>query len=794
VNQKAPKDDQWQFDPFEVDMVYQDVMTSGTAFGGTGRLKANQNKILEWTASSVVAALNSCKSAAIGCVKSVCGSGSLASCYGQSLGANGKLDFGTFAARIQEDRCKTMVNTNQNCRDFLIERDDTVSSIWNMVWGTTTDTWTGAFGIPMQLFNDLSYMFNDAAVRNVFLQCQNETDACIRRECGSDFLRCYIDDPHKVGALTGNTAYGTASFTNEGMADATSRAVGGFDGTMAKNLCIFSIKRSQACMNYFDIEYAKKEKENYNWAGSWNMMGASANASAAGATDKWSSWEINSSITNADGTSQTLFEKCDATHTYTKDYERKDDQGAVVESNKTTASASRAYEFCAAQEDDIFKEVMARVAGEARGKLTQMKLDKKNACEKHKGQNSFENVYMWVPKDKVVIPNDYAEYGLVMAEIDPDDNYSGTYKELMNKFRGFSPLSTKVQATKDLWGAFCMVEVGLKSGDAKISEMFEKGKVKYKKVVEETYGPDEGVHGKNLKAFTMIFSGGQNAKVTDKEEDATFTSNRLAYFALGDSVMCGSWIDRADLESIERVIRNEAAVAEFNKTSNDWWNNHGAQIAGILGAAGGAVGGGFAGKAIGGFFGDNFNSDTNEVLVAQGSLAGVKGAVSTARGVIGSKESSCAGAADGVMQKYIENINSPVTHNGLSGISGTINVYSYTKQTNCSGPGMTWNDVASRLDSVEGEIRKIENAKPTDAANSKAKARGTWIGAAAGGLGGGLLAGGITQSAINEANRMRELKAGDAAVKAWFDNVGSKIQCTVGGRVVGSYGDIITLN
>jgi hypothetical protein len=63
------------------------------------------------------------------------------------------------------------------------------------------------------------------------------------------------------------------------------------------------------------------------------------------------------------------------------------------------------------------------------------------------------------------------------------------------------------------------------------------------------------------------------------------------------------------------------------------------------------------------------------------------------------------------------------------------------------------------------------------------------IGGAAVGLGAGLL----TDSITKRSRELKELQAQDDAVKAWFDNVGSKIQCTVGGKVIGAYGDLIEL-
>jgi hypothetical protein len=66
---------------------------------------------------------------------------------------------------------------------------------------------------------------------------------------------------------------------------------------------------------------------------------------------------------------------------------------------------------------------------------------------------------------------------------------------------------------------------------------------------------------------------------------------------------------------------------------------------------------------------------------------------------------------------------------------------------------------------------------------------GGTVGAAALGIGGGLMA----KSIADKSHELKKRAAEDAAVAAWFNTVGSKIKCVVGGKVVGSYGDMIEL-
>jgi hypothetical protein len=105
-------------------------------------------------------------------------------------------------------------------------------------------------------------------------------------------------------------------------------------------------------------------------------------------------------------------------------------------------------------------------------------------------------------------------------------------------------------------------------------------------------------------------------------------------------------------------------------------------------------------------------------------------------------------------------------------------------------------------DSVLEDIQAQKNSLDTLINNSlRTGTDGTnWsdISATAGGaiLGAGIVGFGaskITQSVTERNFELSALKSGDAAVTAWVENALSSIQCTVGGKVVGSYGDTITL-
>jgi len=104
------------------------------------------------------------------------------------------------------------------------------------------------------------------------------------------------------------------------------------------------------------------------------------------------------------------------------------------------------------------------------------------------------------------------------------------------------------------------------------------------------------------------------------------------------------------------------------------------------------------------------------------------------------------------------------------------------------------------LTSGDGVLNKLSAAeqalnKTKDPAAKEAQTKGiaTGVGAGVGALALGLGAGFMTQSIVDKNHELEKLKKSDEAVKKWFDNVGSKIQCSVGGKVLGSYGETIEL-
>lgn len=720
VNGNVPKNDSWLTDTFEIQAIYNDMVQT--------RMGTNKNKILEWLAHGIGSAITSCKNATSDCVKTACGSGSLAACYGMALDGGAININNTKLGEIIEYRCSGQIVNNQSCKDLLVDKgtSGSVTDVWKNVWGDRTanagtDAYNGKFGLVGQLNNELSYMFSEAIIRDMFTQCRDESEACVRRECGSGFTNCYINDQHLTSssAMAANSNYGSVEISN-GIASATANAAGGFDEVMARNLCIIPIKRSLACQNYFDIEYAKNPPvgQAYSWAGAWGGLSGAVGSSSGG----WSTTAITQ------GTKTT--EACSASKTYTRTVQSGCDasgENCTATDSIDIIAGSAAAQNCATQEAAIFGELIADVAATATAKLTLEQNKLKNQCESRRGQMASADNFIWAERPST-IPDDYSIKGL-----------------------GSNTVTT---GTPNLWGAFCQVKVSIMSTDPHISEKLSK------------------------------------------------TS---AYFSLGDAVMCGSWITQSDLNNITASIKAGVSVDDTAE-KNAWW------IAGAAGALLGAVGGGVLGNKIGTELDDNKNAakDNIDMDEIKGQLAALDKCADVATGLL----TSVQGISENNCYKMVADTQNGCKYLGVAGVNSDAITLGKVEAAECS-QGLTQKKNGSCDDISWSNYKKLECTGGSGLLDKIAKARqdllkaqsdavtgveskagrnwGTAIGAIGGAALGGAATGLLAHNVARIEREVRQKRAKDAAVAEWFENVGSKIQCAIGGKPVGYYGDVIEI-
>ncbi len=229
VNGRLPTGTQLS-DTWEQNTVYEDVMYGATA----PRWNANQSKIKEWIAADVVASVQSCAKTATSCAVNACGYGSLAVCYAVAKDANNVVNIQSDATRVQTS-CRTPVTNEQSCRDiFLPNGTIDVTDMWTQIW---TNDKTGAYA---SLTKKLGQTFTETSVSRIRSQCQNEVEKCATDACGGQYLdTCFHRDGTTISTLSGENTGGK------------------LDTAMVVGLCSSTVRKSDSCKTYFDMEFAK---------------------------------------------------------------------------------------------------------------------------------------------------------------------------------------------------------------------------------------------------------------------------------------------------------------------------------------------------------------------------------------------------------------------------------------------------------------------------------------------------------------------------------------------------------
>lgn len=292
-------------------------------------------------------------------------------------------------------------------------------------------------------------------------------------------------------------------------------------------------------------------------------------------------------------------------------------------------------------------------------------------------------------------------------------------------------------ASNDLYGSFCRVRVTLQSDDKRIQEKLQDG-----------------------------------------------TNWSTAYFAVGDSFTCGSWIPNSELEEIANAVADDATAdkAKIQKRTRDWMT--------VLGALGGSVGGAYLGASLqdGSAFGkltglNNVSVDKNSTTAmnnkCQQYVTSAKVGEKTDKATVSANVDLATGYA--AQLNVDEEIRKSVSDAYLDLSSDCIGEANKKKCDN-------YNALLVRL----GNACQLQSDKTSTSGNKSGAQGKTWIGSTVGAA----VVGTAGAFLLNRATRDIQDSNMDAAQKAayneWMNSVGKHISCYVGGDEAGTYGDIIT--
>lgn len=295
-------------------------------------------------------------------------------------------------------------------------------------------------------------------------------------------------------------------------------------------------------------------------------------------------------------------------------------------------------------------------------------------------------------------------------------------------------------ASNDLYGSFCRVRVTLQSDDKRIQEKLQDG-----------------------------------------------TNWSTAYFAVGDSFTCGSWIPNSELEEIANAVAGDATAdkAKIQKRTRDWMT--------VLGALGGSVGGAYLGASLqdGSAFGKL--TGLNNVSVDKNSTASQSRLCNSYVASAKVDENSTDIEKAKIQNDVKMAIDFASQLNVDKEIQDSVSKAFEDLPESCTGETNKniCKDYNATLDRL-GKACRLQSNKASTSGNKSGAQGKTWIGSTIGAA----VVGTAGAFLLNRATRDIQDSNMDAAQKAayneWMNSVGKHISCYVGGDEAGTYGDIIT--
>lgn len=322
-----------------------------------------------------------------------------------------------------------------------------------------------------------------------------------------------------------------------------------------------------------------------------------------------------------------------------------------------------------------------------------------------------------------------------------------------------------------------------------------------------------GLQSNQFTVSNELYGSFCRARVTlqssDKAIQETIARGKdwsVAYFAVGDTFTCGSWIPGKELEKIAQAVADAelADKRESQKKTRTWLTIGGGLLS--------TIGGGYLMDSMqdGAFFGGLTNKNGNSLKSKVNAQKSCTSAADSAISDINSAVTTCGGTSSDkkVQSEYKMNsalgyILSAVESAKKLGISVSdmdISKLDYNTVVECNSSssssinGRKASDYVTQLRDLK---TKCENAIVDGQGSSEEVERAArkrsvtnLLGAAAIGTAGTMLVNRLTYD-IQDANLDRETKE---IFQEWMDDIGSKIECYIGSNPAGSYGDTVTIS
>ena len=317
---------------------------------------------------------------------------------------------------------------------------------------------------------------------------------------------------------------------------------------------------------------------------------------------------------------------------------------------------------------------------------------------------------MWVKLKSKNVPNDYSVMGLERKDF---------------------------EASNDLYGSFCSVQVRLQSDDMDIQ------------------------------------------KAMNGADWAT------AYFAVGDTFTCGSWIPADTLEDLANAAVNEATEDMRDRQGRtEFWTT-------LLGTVGGAIGGGYLGAGIqdGTVFGKmtGLKKDSSETSMAVKYIDAIKNSMN-------SSNPDVATVTNWMVSLKTEAKKLKVSDSDITPADNAVAVWASAQKTLNSASKPTEEQKSAVVTAKTNAVSALDVLKTAcENADGTTESKNQWLAPTLGAVLTGAAGGFLVNKATRDIQASNLSSAEKAAYEEWMNNVGKHIKCYIGPDEAGEYGDILSV-
>ncbi len=669
-------------------------------------------------------AKNSCVETIKECAMRSCGGGLGSVCYTRSKSGDGVHVNDTRTYGDILSGCSAIVNADANCiyaatsagtDGYTYTYYDEDGSTFSTLFPSYNESVSDPIGAVATLNSILSTSYNPAAIENMKKQCQTIALSCVKAMCGKEYVNCYRS---RTDIVSGTYDTGNARL------DRSMNKMGGvLDYNIVIGLCMNTVKTSSVCEEHLKIAIADQWPDDRSDTTSWN-----------GYTSVREAWRGANSTEVAAYEGKGIVVACAA---------------SSIQQLASTVAALVGGEDAA----DCTGTMEPLVNSEGMTYCDQSVIDSDTGCIYDQPVYQSQTEYLLTNAGTSL-------FQTLLADVEKE--VQAMYNAKLNKEQRVCMANNNggIMGNKESGSTFLWVKLR----NSKVPKNYVSKGLTTKQFVESN-----DLYGSFCRARITVQSD-------DKDIQDLLKNNSVAYFAVGDSFTCGSWISDADLRKISDTVGNR----ELCKQGYGQWVDgecKGSKLSTKekIAYAWGTVAPALAGTGIG------------LGLTESGLLGGWMNSADSKlndEATRGRSRNSCINYA-----------NSANTASDLSLCESYLN----SAETLCEEVGGNSNLCSQSIQGNNDET-KLKDCKNkalivkdecTSAYKSNMKtntaARVTIpivTGFAAGGLGAGITASVIKQNKENIKNE---------AAQQWMDEIGEHIQCYIGTEELGTYGDVVSI-